>query len=228
MHFLPDVFIPCDTCKGARYNRETLEIKFKNKNIADILDMTVDEGCDFFENIQSIRSKLITLKHVGLGYMRIGQQATTLSGGEAQRIKLAKELSKRATGRTLYILDEPTTGLHSDIKKLLEILQAFVNTGNTVVVIEHNLDVIKTIDHIIDMGPEGGVNGGKIIAEGTPEKVSQKTDSFTGKFFEGFIWKFKYEKNCLTIFIKELFFLRFFQVFCNLLSNILRLEQQQI
>ena len=146
MHFLPDVFIPCDTCKGARYNRETLEIRFKNKNIADILDMTVEEGCDFFENIQSIRSKLITLKHVGLGYMKIGQQATTLSGGEAQRIKLAKELSKRSTGRTLYILDEPTTGLHShDIKKLLDILQAFVNTGNTVVVIEHNLDVIKLL-----------------------------------------------------------------------------------
>ena len=185
MHFLPDVFIPCDTCKGARYNRETLEIRFKNKNIADILDMTVDEGCDFFENIQSIRSKLITLKHVGLGYMKIGQQATTLSGGEAQRIKLAKELSKRPTGRTLYILDEPTTGLHShDIKKLLEILQAFVNTGNTVVVIEHNLDVIKTADHIIDMGPEGGVNGGKIIAEGTPEKVSQSKDSYTGKFIK--------------------------------------------
>ncbi len=185
MHFLPDVFIPCDTCKGARYNRETLEIRFKNKNIADILDMTVDEGCEFFENIQSIRSKLITLKHVGLGYMKIGQQATTLSGGEAQRIKLAKELSKRPTGRTLYILDEPTTGLHShDIKKLLEILQAFVNTGNTVVVIEHNLDVIKTADHIIDMGPEGGVNGGKIIAEGTPEKVSQSKDSYTGKFIK--------------------------------------------
>ena len=162
MHFLPDVFIPCDTCKGARYNRETLEIRFKNKNIADVLNMTVEEGCDFFENIQSIRSKLITLKHVGLGYMKIGQQATTLSGGEAQRIKLAKELSKRSTGRTLYILDEPTTGLHShDIKKLLDILQAFVNTGNTVVVIEHNLDVIKTADHIIDMGPEGGESGVK-------------------------------------------------------------------
>ena len=183
MHFLPDVFIPCDTCKGARYNRETLEIRFKNKNIADVLDMTVDEGCEFFENIQTIRSKLITLKHVGLGYMKIGQQATTLSGGEAQRIKLAKELSKRPTGRTLYILDEPTTGLHShDIKKLLEILQAFANTGNTVVVIEHNLDVIKTADHIIDMGPEGGVNGGKIIAEGTPERVSEIDGSYTGKF----------------------------------------------
>ena len=185
MHFLPDVFIPCDTCKGARYNRETLEIRFKNKNIADVLNMTVDEGCDFFENIQNIRSKLITLKHVGLGYMKIGQQATTLSGGEAQRIKLAKELSKRPTGRTLYILDEPTTGLHShDIKKLLEILQAFVNTGNTVVVIEHNLDVIKTADHIVDMGPEGGVNGGKIIAEGSPEKVAENEKSYTGRFIK--------------------------------------------
>ena len=162
---LPDVFIPCDTCKGARYNRETLEIRFKNKNIADVLDMTATKAVNF-ENIHSIKSKLITLKHVGLGYMKIGQQATTLSGGEAQRIKLAKELSKRPTGRTLYILDEPTTGLHShDIKKLLEILQAFSNTGNTVVVIEHNLDVIKT-RYIIDMGPEG-VNGGRIIAEGT-------------------------------------------------------------
>ena len=188
MHFLPDVFIPCDTCKGARYNRETLEIRFKGKNIADVLDMTVDEGCEFFENIQSIKSKLITLKHVGLGYMKIGQQATTLSGGEAQRIKLAKELSKRPTGRTLYILDEPTTGLHShDIKKLLEILQAFANTGNTVVVIEHNLDVIKTADHIIDMGPEGGINGGRIIAEGTPEKVSAVKESYTGKFIRDII-----------------------------------------
>ena len=190
MHFLPDVFIPCDTCKGTRYNRETLEIRFKDKNIADVLDMTVDEGCVFFENIQSIRSKLITLKHVGLGYIKIGQQATTLSGGEAQRIKLAKELSKRSTGRTLYILDEPTTGLHShDIKKLLEILQAFVNTGNTVVVIEHNLDVIKTADWIVDMGPEGGINGGKIIAEGTPEKVSETKGSYTGEFLKKILFK---------------------------------------
>ncbi len=196
MHFLPDVFIPCDTCKGARYNRETLEIRFKNKNIADVLDMTVDEGCDFFENIQSIRSKLITLKHVGLGYMKIGQQATTLSGGEAQRIKLAKELSKRSTGRTLYILDEPTTGLHShDIKKLLDILQAFVNTGNTVVVIEHNLDVIKTADHIIDMGPEGGESGGKIIAQGPPEKVSTEKDSFTGQFLKELLGSAKMKKT---------------------------------
>ena len=196
MHFLPDVFIPCDTCKGARYNRETLEIRFKNKNIADILSLTVDEGCEFFANIQNIRSKLITLKHVGLGYMKIGQQATTLSGGEAQRIKLAKELSKRSTGRTLYILDEPTTGLHShDIKKLLEILQAFTNTGNTVIVIEHNLDVIKTADHIIDMGPEGGVYGGQIIAEGTPETVAENEHSFTGKFLKGLLSNSKLKKT---------------------------------
>ena len=196
MHFLPDVFIPCDTCKGARYNRETLEIRFKNKNIADILDMTVEEGCDFFENIQTIRSKLITLRHVGLGYMKIGQQATTLSGGEAQRIKLAKELSKRSTGRTLYILDEPTTGLHShDIKKLLDILQAFVNTGNTVVVIEHNLDVIKTADHIIDMGPEGGESGGEIIAQGTPENISTEKNSFTGQFLKEIIDTKKMKKT---------------------------------
>jgi excinuclease ABC subunit A len=190
MHFLPDVFIPCDTCNGTRYNRETLEVRFKDKNIADVLDMTVEEGCEFFENIQTIRSKLITLKHVGLGYIKIGQQATTLSGGEAQRIKLAKELSKRSTGRTLYILDEPTTGLHAhDIKKLLEILQAFVNTGNTVVVIEHNLDVIKTADWVIDMGPEGGVEGGQIIAEGTPEKVSETKGSYTGQFLKDILFK---------------------------------------
>jgi excinuclease ABC subunit A len=190
MHFLPDVFIPCDTCKGTRYNRETLEIRFKDKNIADVLDMTVEEGCDFFENIQTIRSKLITLKHVGLGYIKIGQQATTLSGGEAQRIKLAKELSKRSTGRTLYILDEPTTGLHAhDIKKLLEILQAFVNTGNTVVVIEHNLDVIKTADWVVDMGPEGGVEGGEIIAEGTPEEISETKESYTGQFLKDILFK---------------------------------------
>jgi len=190
MHFLPDVFIPCDTCKGTRYNRETLEVRFKDKNIADVLDMTVEEGCIFFENIQTIRSKLITLKHVGLGYIKIGQQATTLSGGEAQRIKLAKELSKRSTGRTLYILDEPTTGLHAhDIKKLLEILQAFVNTGNTVVVIEHNLDVIKTADWVVDMGPEGGVDGGQIIAEGTPEKVSETKGSYTGQFLKDILFK---------------------------------------
>ena len=188
MHFLPDVYIACDVCKGSRYNRETLEIKFKDKNISDVLNMTVDEGCKFFENIHTVRSKLLTLKKVGLGYIKIGQQATTLSGGEAQRIKLAKELSKRSTGRTMYILDEPTTGLHAhDIKKLLEILQTFVNQGNTVVVIEHNLDVIKTADWIVDMGPDGGVNGGKIIAEGNPEKITEINGSYTGNFLKNII-----------------------------------------
>ena len=185
MHFLPDVYIQCDECKGTRYNRETLEIKFKEKSIADVLDMTVDEGCEYFENISNIKTKLLTLKKVGLGYIKIGQQATTLSGGEAQRIKLAKELSKRSTGRTMYILDEPTTGLHQhDIKKLLEILHTFVALGNTVVVIEHNLDVIKTADYIVDMGPEGGVKGGKIIAEGKPEDICKTKDSYTGKFLK--------------------------------------------
>ena len=183
MHFLPDVYITCDECKGSRYNRETLEIKFKGKNISDVLNMTVDEGCDFFENINTIRGKLLTLKKVGLGYIKIGQQATTLSGGEAQRIKLAKELSRRSTGRTVYILDEPTTGLHQhDIKKLLEILHTFVATGNTVIVIEHNLDVIKTADHIIDIGPDGGVKGGEIIAEGKPEEIIKVNSSYTGKY----------------------------------------------
>tara|TARA_B100001540_G_scaffold261412_1_gene240419 strand:+ start:264 stop:3140 length:2877 start_codon:yes stop_codon:yes gene_type:complete len=183
MHFLPDVYVTCDECKGSRYNRETLEIKFKEKNISDVLNMTVDEGCDFFENINTIRGKLLTLKKVGLGYIKIGQQATTLSGGEAQRIKLAKELSKRSTGRTVYILDEPTTGLHQhDIKKLLEILHTFVATGNTVIVIEHNLDVIKTADHIIDIGPDGGVKGGEIIAEGKPEDIVKVNNSYTGKY----------------------------------------------
>ena len=188
MHFLPDVYIACDVCKGTRYNRETLEIKYKNKNIADVLSMTVDEGCVFFENIPTIKTKLVTLKKVGLGYIKIGQQATTLSGGEAQRIKLAKELSKRSTGRTMYILDEPTTGLHAhDIKKLLEILQAFVNQGNTVIVIEHNLDVIKTADWIIDMGPEGGIKGGQIIAEGNPEQICEVSNSYTGIFLKNII-----------------------------------------
>ena len=185
MHFLPDVYIQCDECKGTRYNRETLEIKFKDKSIADVLNMTVDEGCEYFENISNIKTKLLTLKKVGLGYIKIGQQATTLSGGEAQRIKLAKELSKRSTGRTMYILDEPTTGLHQhDIKKLLEILHTFVSLGNTVVVIEHNLDVIKTADYIVDMGPEGGVKGGKIIAEGKPEEICKIDKSYTGKFLK--------------------------------------------
>ena len=188
MHFLPDVYITCDECKGTRYNRETLEIKFKNKSISDVLDMTVDEGCEYFENISNIKTKLLTLKKVGLGYIKIGQQATTLSGGEAQRIKLAKELSKRSTGRTMYILDEPTTGLHQhDIKKLLEILHTFVATGNSVVVIEHNLDVIKTADYIVDMGPEGGVKGGNIIAEGKPEEVANIEGSYTGKFLKNML-----------------------------------------
>jgi excinuclease ABC subunit A len=188
MHFLPDVYIQCDDCKGTRYNRETLEIKFKDKSIADVLDMSVDEGCEYFENISNIKTKLLTLKKVGLGYIKIGQQATTLSGGEAQRIKLAKELSKRSTGRTMYILDEPTTGLHQhDIKKLLEILHTFVKLGNTVVVIEHNLDVIKTADYIVDMGPEGGVKGGNIIAEGKPEEVCKISGSYTGQFLKALL-----------------------------------------
>ena len=194
MHFLPDVYITCDECKGSRYNRETLEIKFKGKNISDVLNMTVDEGCDFFENINTIRGKLLTLKKVGLGYIKIGQQATTLSGGEAQRIKLAKELSRRSTGRTIYILDEPTTGLHQhDIKKLLEILHTFVSTGNTVIVIEHNLDVIKTADHIIDIGPDGGVKGGEIIAEGKPEDIVKTAISYTGKYLAPLLLS-KYKK----------------------------------
>jgi len=185
MHFLPDVYIQCDECKGSRYNRETLEIKFKDKSIADILNMTVDEGCKYFENISNIKIKLLTLKKVGLGYIKIGQQATTLSGGEAQRIKLAKELSKRSTGRTMYVLDEPTTGLHQhDIKKLLDILHTFVALGNTVVVIEHNLDVIKTADYIVDMGPEGGIKGGNIIAEGKPEEICKFKESYTGSFLQ--------------------------------------------
>ncbi|WP_415301234.1 excinuclease ABC subunit UvrA [Candidatus Pelagibacter sp. Uisw_134_02] len=188
MHFLPDVYIQCDECKGTRYNRETLEIKFKDKSIADVLSMSVDEGCDYFENISNIKTKLLTLKKVGLGYIKIGQQATTLSGGEAQRIKLAKELSKRSTGRTMYILDEPTTGLHQhDIKKLLEILHTFVKLGNTVVVIEHNLDVIKTADYIVDMGPEGGVKGGNIIAEGKPEEIINNKSSYTGQFLKNLL-----------------------------------------
>ena len=183
MHFLPDVYVTCDECEGKRYNRETLEIKYKDRSIADILDMTVEEGCSFFEAIPMIKKKLDTLQNVGLGYIKIGQQATTLSGGEAQRIKLSKELSKRATGKTLYILDEPTTGLHvHDIKKLLEVLQILVDQGNTVVVIEHNLDVIKTADWIIDLGPEGGDGGGEIIGSGSPEDIAKLKKSYTGQY----------------------------------------------
>jgi excinuclease ABC subunit A len=185
MHFLPDVYVTCETCNGARYNRETLEIKYKNKSVAEVLDMTVEDGVEFFAAIPAIRDKLVTLERVGLGYIKIGQQATQLSGGEAQRVKLSKELSKRATGRTLYILDEPTTGLHfEDVRKLLEVLHELVDTGNTVVVIEHNLDVIKTADWIIDVGPEGGDGGGTIVAEGTPEKVAGVKKSYTGKYMK--------------------------------------------
>jgi excinuclease ABC subunit A len=173
MHFLPDVYVTCETCKGARYNRETLEIQFKGKSIADVLDMTVEDAQEFFKAVPSIREKMDALMRVGLGYIKVGQQATTLSGGEAQRVKLSKELAKRSTGRTLYILDEPTTGLHfEDVRKLLEVLHELVEQGNTVVVIEHNLDVIKTADWIIDIGPEGGDGGGEIVATGTPEDVA--------------------------------------------------------
>ncbi|WP_370209382.1 ATP-binding cassette domain-containing protein, partial [Salipiger bermudensis] len=185
MHFLPDVYVECETCKGKRYNRETLEIKFKGKSIADVLDMTVEEAQDFFTAVPSIREKMDALMRVGLGYVKVGQQATTLSGGEAQRVKLSKELAKRSTGRTLYILDEPTTGLHfEDVRKLLEVLHELVEAGNTVVVIEHNLDVIKTADHIIDIGPEGGDGGGEIVATGTPEQVAEVERSHTGHYLK--------------------------------------------
>jgi excinuclease ABC subunit A len=185
MHFLPDVYVTCEVCNGRRYNRETLEIHFKGKNIAECLDMTVTEALKFFANIPAIRDRLQTLYDVGLSYIRLGQSATTLSGGEAQRIKLAKELSKRATGKTLYILDEPTTGLHfADIHKLLDVLQHLRNAGNTIVIIEHNLDVVKTADHIIDLGPGGGDEGGTIVAEGSPEEVAATRGSYTGEFLK--------------------------------------------
>ena len=183
MHFLPDVFVTCDVCHGKRYNREALEVKYKDKTISDVLDMTVDEAVEFFENLPSIANKLKTLQEVGLGYIRLGQPATTFSGGEAQRIKLATELARRSTGKTLYILDEPTTGLHSaDVKRLLSILQQLVDGGNSMVIIEHNLDVIKSADWIIDMGPEGGQGGGKVVATGTPEQVAKNQNSATGRY----------------------------------------------
>jgi excinuclease ABC subunit A len=183
MHFLPDVYVTCDVCKGKRYNRETLEILFRGKSIAEVLEMTVEEAADFFKAVPSIRDKMETLKRVGLGYVQVGQSATTLSGGEAQRVKLSKELSRRATGRTLYILDEPTTGLHfEDVRKLLEVLHELVEQGNTVVVIEHNLDVIKTADWILDFGPEGGDGGGQIVAVGAPEQVAREPQSWTGRY----------------------------------------------
>jgi len=188
MHFLPDVYVTCEQCKGKRYNRETLEIHYKGKSISDVLNMTVEEALQLFAPIPVLANKLQTLMDVGLGYIRLGQSATTLSGGEAQRVKLAKELSKRATGRTVYILDEPTTGLHlKDIQKLLEVVNRLVETGNTVIVIEHNLDVIKTADWIIDLGPEGGGEGGRIIAVGTPEEVARKKSSVTGKYLRPYL-----------------------------------------
>jgi len=185
MHFLPDVYVTCDVCKGKRYDRETLEVKYRDKSIADVLDMTVEEAKDLFKAVPSIREKMVTLARVGLGYVKVGQQATTLSGGEAQRVKLSKELSRRSTGRTLYILDEPTTGLHfHDVKKLLEVLHELVEQGNSVVVIEHNLEVIKTADWVIDLGPEGGDGGGEIVAVGTPEEIIREKRSHTGKFLK--------------------------------------------
>ena len=185
---MPDVYVPCEVCQGKRYNRETLEVKYKGKSIYDVLNMTVEEAVKFFENVLSIRRKIETLYDVGLSYIRLGQPSTTLSGGEAQRVKLATELSKRSTGQTIYILDEPTTGLHfADVHKLIEILQRLSEGGNTVVVIEHNLDVIKTADYIIDIGPEGGDRGGTVIAKGTPEEIAKSPISYTGKYVEKYL-----------------------------------------
>ena len=185
MHFLPDVYVPCEVCHGSRYNSETLQIKFKNKNISEVLDMTADEALVFFENIPKVKNKLQTMVDVGLGYIKLGQSSLTLSGGEAARVKLAKELQKKPTGKSLFILDEPTTGLHTDdIKKLLDILNRIVDNGDTVIVIEHNLDVIKVADHIIDIGPEGGDNGGEIIFQGTPEEIIKDKNSYTGIFLK--------------------------------------------
>ena len=190
MHFLPDIYVPCEVCKGKRYNRETLEVKYKGKNIHDVLDMTVDEGLAFFANLPKLRRKLETLSSVGLGYLKIGQSSTTLSGGEAQRVKLATELSKRSTGKTIYILDEPTTGLHTyDVQKLIEVLQKLVDAGNTVVVIEHNLDVLKTADWVIDLGPEGGDRGGTLVAAGTPEELVKIPESYTGQYLKPLLKK---------------------------------------
>jgi len=185
MHFLPDVYVPCEVCKGKRYNRETLQVKYKGKTIADVLDMTVEEALEFFQNIPPLKRKLQTMYDVGLGYIRLGQPSTQLSGGEAQRVKLATELSRRSTGKTMYILDEPTTGLHfEDVRKLIGVLSRLADGGNTIVVIEHNLDVIKTADYIIDLGPEGGDRGGTVIAAGTPEEVAQSERSYTGQFLK--------------------------------------------
>ena len=188
MHFLPDIYVPCEVCKGRRYNRETLEVHYKDKSIYDVLEMTVDEGVEFFEHIPKIARKLKTLQDVGLGYIKIGQPATTLSGGEAQRVKLSTELSKRPTGKTIYILDEPTTGLHTaDVHKLIEVLHKLSDQGNTVLVIEHNLNVIKVADHIIDLGPEGGDGGGTIVAQGTPEEIAACEASYTGQYLKSYL-----------------------------------------
>ncbi len=188
MQFLPDVYVPCEVCHGKRYNHETLQVRFKDKNIADVLDMTVSEALAFFDAFPRLKSKLQTLKDVGLGYVRLGQPATTLSGGEAQRVKLAKELSRRATGKTIYVLDEPSVGLHAeDVSMLIKVLQALVDTGNTVVIIEHNLDIVKVADWIIDMGPEGGKRGGEVIAQGTPEEVAEVSESYTGQYLKAFL-----------------------------------------
>jgi excinuclease ABC subunit A len=196
MHFLPDVYVPCEVCGGKRYNRETLDVKYKGKSIFDVLDMTIEEAVEFFENVPSIRNKIQTLYDVGLGYLKLGQPSTTLSGGEAQRIKLAAELSRRSTGKTIYILDEPTTGLHfADVHKLVEILHRLSDGGNTVVVIEHNLDVIKTADYIIDMGPEGGDKGGTVIASGTPEEIAKSKKSYTGIYVKKMLEKAKEYKK---------------------------------
>ena len=185
MNFLPDVYVPCEICAGKRYNRETLEVRFKGKSIADVLDMTINQAVEFFENQPTIIRKIKTLQEVGLGYIKLGQPSTTLSGGESQRVKLATELSKRDTGKTLYILDEPTTGLHfEDIRVLLDVLHKLADKGNTILIIEHNLDVIKCADHIIDMGPEGGKNGGQIIATGTPLEIANNPNSVTGEFLK--------------------------------------------
>ncbi len=188
MHFLPDVYVPCEVCKGKRYNRETLEIRYKGKNIADVLDMTVDDAVEFFRDLPAVRRKIDTLQEVGLGYIKLGQPSTTLSGGEAQRVKLATELSKVSTGKTFYVLDEPTTGLHThDVKKLIEILQKLTDAGNTVVVIEHNLELIKCADYIIDMGPEGGSGGGSVVCAGKPEEIAACGASYTGRYLKGLI-----------------------------------------
>jgi excinuclease ABC subunit A len=188
MHFLPDVYVPCDVCKGKRYSKETLEVKYKGKSISDVLNMTVEEGVEFFKNVTSVRNKLQTLMDVGLGYIKLGQSSTTLSGGEAQRIKLATELAKKSTGKTLYILDEPTTGLHmADVQRLIDIINRLVDGGNTAVIIEHNLDVIKCADNILDLGPEGGKKGGQIVAVGTPEKIAKCEESHTGRFLKKYL-----------------------------------------